>query len=334
MPDAGTLRRQDLHAVDRLIGECCELGDDPYSWHTHMIEGLKPLTGLVGVTLGMDAGRMGTRPILPHTLAGYLDCGWPDARTRAQVLDYWRTGAVYTDPRFVPFLTMRDPVIVRRQFDLISERDWHRTMHFNEYYRPGGLDHQMITVMSPRPETGIGFYFVNFLRPLKGRPFSERGRQIVELFMGRVYELLGTELMPFGDSHPPGLSWRQRQVLALLLRGETQKEIAARLGLSPHTVHDYVRDLYTSLGVTNRAELAMAHGLSKSAATGGGFPGLSPRLQQVLALVWRGCAEDEIADELGLRPQSVHACLKQLYRRFRVHSRVELLFKCRIGPAQ
>ena len=53
-------------------------------------------------------------------------------------------------------------------------------------------------------------------------------------------------------------------------------------------------------------------------------------LQQVLGLVLDGQTENEIADSLGLRRQSVHAGLKQLHKRFNVHSRAELLFKCRL----
>lgn len=52
-----------------------------------------------------------------------------------------------------------------------------------------------------------------------------------------------------------GLPPRLRRVLAHLLQGESEKQVAARLELSPHTVHEYVKQLYRRLGVSSRSEL-------------------------------------------------------------------------------
>ena len=51
------------------------------------------------------------------------------------------------------------------------------------------------------------------------------------------------------------LSPRQRQVLAWLLQGESIKQVAARLGLSQHTIGDYVKEIYRHFGVYSRSEL-------------------------------------------------------------------------------
>lgn len=52
----------------------------------------------------------------------------------------------------------------------------------------------------------------------------------------------------------PGLSDREREVLALLVTGSTNREIAQQLHLSPHTVKEYVSAVYRKLEVRNRAE--------------------------------------------------------------------------------
>lgn len=52
------------------------------------------------------------------------------------------------------------------------------------------------------------------------------------------------------------LSEREREVLDLIGRGATNREIASRLYLSPHTIKDHTSALYRKLGVRNRAEAA------------------------------------------------------------------------------
>jgi DNA-binding CsgD family transcriptional regulator len=51
------------------------------------------------------------------------------------------------------------------------------------------------------------------------------------------------------------LSGAQRRVLLLLLDGLSEKDAAERLTISPHTVHNHVRDIYSILNVHTRAEL-------------------------------------------------------------------------------
>jgi DNA-binding NarL/FixJ family response regulator len=48
---------------------------------------------------------------------------------------------------------------------------------------------------------------------------------------------------------------RLREVLAGLARGLSEKQVAAELGLSPHTVHDHVKALHRRLRVQSRGEL-------------------------------------------------------------------------------
>jgi DNA-binding NarL/FixJ family response regulator len=51
------------------------------------------------------------------------------------------------------------------------------------------------------------------------------------------------------------LSPRLAQTLDALLAGDSEKQIAGKLGISPHTVHVYVKALYKGFGVSSRGEL-------------------------------------------------------------------------------
>lgn len=52
----------------------------------------------------------------------------------------------------------------------------------------------------------------------------------------------------------PGITPREREVLALSLRGRSPREIAADLGISWHTVRTHMKHAYRALGVSSRAE--------------------------------------------------------------------------------
>jgi DNA-binding NarL/FixJ family response regulator len=64
----------------------------------------------------------------------------------------------------------------------------------------------------------------------------------------------------------PGVTAHRRHKKTLkLAKGFTQTEIATQLGLSRHTVIDYVKSLYRKLDVSSRAEATCAvSGLSAS----------------------------------------------------------------------
>jgi DNA-binding CsgD family transcriptional regulator len=56
---------------------------------------------------------------------------------------------------------------------------------------------------------------------------------------------------------------------------------------------------------------------------------LAPQLRRVLTCLLEGNAEKEIADRLGLSRYTVNRHVQRLHRRFGVHSRGELMFRCR-----
>jgi two-component system response regulator DesR len=66
---------------------------------------------------------------------------------------------------------------------------------------------------------------------------------------------MGMTMFPPKASQPePPLTAREREVLEAIAGGATNREIAARLFLSPHTVKEHTSALYRKLGARNRAE--------------------------------------------------------------------------------
>jgi DNA-binding NarL/FixJ family response regulator len=63
-----------------------------------------------------------------------------------------------------------------------------------------------------------------------------------------------TMFSPTSEQPAPLLSEREREVLDLIAGGSTNREIAQRLFLSPHTVKEHTSALYRKLQARNRAE--------------------------------------------------------------------------------
>ena len=54
--------------------------------------------------------------------------------------------------------------------------------------------------------------------------------------------------------YPEGLTQREVEILRLIARGKTNREIARELVLSERTVQRHISNLYTKINVRNRAE--------------------------------------------------------------------------------
>ncbi len=87
---------------------------------------------------------------------------------------------------------------------------------------------------------------------------SETGERLVET-LERVHRGEAIGLDPASDEHPPTvLTEREREVLALIARGASNREIGRELYLSVDTVKTHVRNLFRKLDVPNRTRAALA----------------------------------------------------------------------------
>ena len=77
---------------------------------------------------------------------------------------------------------------------------------------------------------------------------------MLELFHSEQAWLYRPDL-PLVSPAGMALTPRQRQTLQLLLAGHSEKEVAAHLGVSPHTVHHYVTAIHRHFRVSSRSEL-------------------------------------------------------------------------------
>ncbi len=79
-----------------------------------------------------------------------------------------------------------------------------------------------------------------------------------------VLEVAGHPVDPPTSLPPGGLSPRELEVVALVARGCTNQEVAARLVISRRTAEHHVQHVYAKIGASSRAAVALfavEHGL-------------------------------------------------------------------------
>lgn len=117
-----------------------------------------------------------------------------------------------------------------------------------------------ITQASPRTRvlliSGAGWISPEAARAAGAAGFVSKDWSAADV--ARAVRMVGKGMTLFAPrsegATPASLSRREREVLALMAHGATNREIAERLYLSPHTVKDHTSALYRKLGVRNRAE--------------------------------------------------------------------------------
>jgi DNA-binding CsgD family transcriptional regulator len=98
-------------------------------------------------------------------------------------------------------------------------------------------------------KTPAGTYLV-----LHGGVLGDASSGEVAVFIQRAHPTLVAPLLL--KAH--GLTPREQEVTQLLLRGATTAQVAARLGISPHTVGDHLKSIFDKTGARTRGELAAA----------------------------------------------------------------------------
>jgi DNA-binding CsgD family transcriptional regulator len=246
---------RDLRALYLLIGECKELGADPVAWRVHLLEGLLRLLDAVhGSCFELEHVTEPGSANGPMAPALFVDAGLTDARVRRS----YRALA----PEAVEF-TIRHAMArngarvgraagtyTRRQ--LIDDDVWYGSEVVHDQIQLTGLD----DFVGSLAYTGPGSSFsLGVHRAVGDRPFAGRERLLIQLCVADVLPLLGARLAAGSARSLSALAPRLRQILLCLFEGDGEKQVAARLGISRHTVHEYLRRLHRAFEVSSRGDL-------------------------------------------------------------------------------
>jgi hypothetical protein len=231
----------DARVCFRLVHDLCELGDDPYAWNTRLLQGLEELVGADG----------GAAYVIGHDIR-------PDAFQFKLYLDHQlnETWSRYLDDKGIAeqphtpamMARMGTDFTVARQ-ELISDEAWYASKFYHDVVPTIGWDQALMShvfIASMGTIHGLGM-----CRRIGGPPFAPREIALVRCVHDELARLWRKPESVEIDSLPKRLV----ETVSGMRRGLSRKEIADELGISPHTVHTYERQLFDRFDVRGRGEL-------------------------------------------------------------------------------
>ena len=266
MRESARVRDSDLRAMLRLAAEAGELPAGTDERRRHLLDGLRRLVGGQSAALFL----LGRDPVGgPLSDGGPLVWASMPPEHRAAYDRLIRHNPPPRNPIVPLLLRSKNPLITQHRRQVADERTWYHSAFYQQFQRPLGLD-DMLYAKAPLP--GGRMLAVAAVRHAGERPFGDRECRLVDLFHREAVRLYGMEAAPAPPADPgtstdarastdarvSALPPRLKPVLKHLLQGEGEKQVAANLGLSRHTVHDYIKSLYRQLGVCSRGELMAA----------------------------------------------------------------------------
>jgi DNA-binding CsgD family transcriptional regulator len=256
MVGSSYVRTEDVRELLSLFWECHELAGARERAEPHFLTGLARIArAQIAIQVDVDELRS-DRPPMMKTIH---DVGWASTSDRDRVYEFVSRERPDADPTIRAALTRAGGLVTVTRSDALSDSAWARTTVRNEVHRPSSVDDVALSLLRKCD----GSASVLLLKRAWGEPpFGPPERELLGLAhaeSGRVFQTNAERACA------PEYSPRERETLDLLLTGLSEKRIAATLGISPHTVHNYVKVIFRKAGVGSRAEL-MARMLARAEA--------------------------------------------------------------------
>lgn len=245
---------KDMRGLMSLVGEVREQGSDISLWHPHLLRGLCNLTGSqVGIGANMRNFIPGEAP----KGISIFRTGWADPDQERRWREYSASVPVQATPEYNQMVGFEGTIITRTREQLYRSDLWYRSRTFNDVHRACGIDHYLFSIVRiPGATREQDLFNTLWIHRSVGAPaFDRRDWWLVRNAHAELGRLIGSALASPVERGPSGLTRRQHDVLHALLDGDSEKQIASRLGISATTVHEYVVAVYRHFGVTSRGEL-------------------------------------------------------------------------------
>ncbi len=245
---ADSLSATDARAIVRLLGEVCAHPGDHVARKRHLMNGISRLIDADRWAWGLAAQMDPSKPSVHISL---LHGGFTEETYAAFTQAYNHPEMSGVHALFATELAEKRCHLTRLRQQMDPEENYKKTGAY-PFWQSADING---IIMSLRPLDSTTFSIMGIYRRLSAGLFTPRENRIAHILLSEV-PVLHTEGWP--DDHGitlPALSNRQRTTMALLVQGYTRSKIAAHLGLSLHTVNDYVKAVFQHFQVHSQAEL-------------------------------------------------------------------------------
>lgn len=236
------LQLHDVRAIFRLIGDLRTIGSDPSRWRTEMVCRLRKL---------FDAAIVVSSEVHVLTIPGQpkngnlrvIDVGWGCDESD----EVWQ---IHTDTEARPeqfMLELLPDHVPCGPANATSDVPVLPTIPLR-----GGRT--FVLSQFPLPHLGavdqLGIH-----KDTTQSHFTAAQHRLIRMFHVELGRLWRSDALDRARDPNSALPPRLAQTLAALQAGCSEKEVSLRLGISKHTVHNYVKALHQRLGVSSRGEL-------------------------------------------------------------------------------
>lgn len=204
----------------------------------------------------------GPESLVIRKMAGFGDWAPADRAARdAYHADLNRYPDPFVGQYILQGFHMKRSAVLRHE--VVSDEDWYSSPHYKNLRikaRQDSCFYVTMPAVDPRGvliEPGL-IWTINYNRATGQSNFTTEERDFAAAcFFGLsdlLYEVWRAPETPQAMILTD-LPIRLRKVAGCLMAGDTEKQAAQKLGLSAHTVHGYIKDLYKAFGVNSRPEL-------------------------------------------------------------------------------
>jgi hypothetical protein len=243
------LNLREIRLAFDTVYECCDLGADPVAWRKHLVRQLPKLLNCQVAMGGRACFHENDLDSVPKVFSDY---GWGTESERRVYADWIHHGRAMDNPVSARVAETRVTRMIATRRQWVTDSIWYRAPLVQQLMDTGRIDDSVFSFEHLEP----GRYLLLVgSRAKNDRRFNHREREMLALVHGEIRRHLGSRLATFDTPGVTDLPPRLRLVLRNFLEGDGEKQIAIRLGLSSHTVHEHAKRLYRHFRVASRAEL-------------------------------------------------------------------------------
>lgn len=291
----------------RLINDIRELGSDPQKWRPCMIQGLRQIlhAGIVvsSEVHFRQNSRTGAMKVIdigwvsdPDGQVSQVHTEREDERPEAFWLTADPDGVTAPAPAAEPAAVKEEPKPEKKKSkkteSLDDDPDWYERLSREEEAEKSTRaatpapassteDDHLVPVRPMRKIYGGRSFIMSQValphagavdqlgvhREFGDEPFTQADHRLLRMMHTELARLWDRDVLRDVKDVTSDLPPRLQQTLEELLVGSSEKQIAQKLELSRHTIHNYVKALHQRFEVSSRGELLAKAGRAK---TGGG----------------------------------------------------------------